>query len=174
MCLFCLFCLFAFVCVLFVTTSSFVLLYSCVYLYSHSYSYSYSYVYMYVCVYVINQPTGGSIPTEFCDSAGITIDVSGSDIDCYSGCLTSAAVIVTGAPEQCNSGRIMRQFLIIVCTCAAFVLVITLIFRYSGHVEFVLGRRCVSYIMSLYTVCTDSIVICLYMCGICVGHHIDI
>jgi len=39
------------------------------------------------------------------------------------------------------------------------VLVITLIFRYSGHVEFVLGRRCVSYILSLYTVCTDSIVI---------------
>ena len=56
----------------------------------------------------------GIIPTELCSSTSISIDVSDTGIDCYSGCLTSSEVLVVGASNQCHDGSIMREFLIAV------------------------------------------------------------
>jgi len=56
----------------------------------------------------------GVIPADFCNTEGVSLDVSGTAIACYSGCLTSAAVLVTGASPECHDGTILRDFLIVV------------------------------------------------------------
>jgi len=67
------------------------------------------------CCLIARNNVAGSIPASFCGSDGITIDVSSTDIVCYSGCLTSAAVLVTGASGQCHDGSIMREFVTVLC-----------------------------------------------------------
>lgn len=71
----------------------------------------------------------GAIPSEFCDSAGISIYVEGTAIHCYSGCLTSSHVLIVGASAECHDGRIMQQFAVILSVVFAFVLVFSVAFR---------------------------------------------
>ena len=53
----------------------------------------------------------GTIPSELCGSTSISVDVDGTAIHCYAGCLTSSAVSVTGASSDCHDGRIIQQFM---------------------------------------------------------------
>jgi hypothetical protein len=71
----------------------------------------------------------GTIPSEFCNIEGISIDVTASGIECYSGCLTSAAVQVQGASPVCHDGSIMLRFIIFVSIWTGIVLVMTLVYR---------------------------------------------
>lgn len=52
----------------------------------------------------------GSIPSAFCGSTGMSINVTNTAVRCYDGCLTSAEVIIYGASDQCHDGSIMFDF----------------------------------------------------------------
>jgi len=71
----------------------------------------------------------GAIPSEFCASTGTSIDVEGTDIKCYSGCLTSSAVLVTGASPDCHNGSILREFLIFGAVAVSLILMFSLAYR---------------------------------------------
>lgn len=71
----------------------------------------------------------GSIPTSFCSSNGMSIDVSDTAISCYSGCLTSSHVLVYGASSECHNGHIIRKFLIIAGSITGAMLVSTAMFH---------------------------------------------
>ena len=75
----------------------------------------------------------GTIPAEFSLSAGVSIDVSNTDIDCYSGCLTSTKVIVQGASPECHDGSIMLRFVIICAVCGSVAVVGTVLYRWHGR-----------------------------------------
>jgi Leucine-rich repeat (LRR) protein len=73
---------------------------------------------------------GGSIPIEFCSTAGgVSIDVSGTSLECYSGCLTTSAVLVVGASPECHDGHLMRNFLVVCGFFVAVLLVFTALYR---------------------------------------------
>ena len=57
----------------------------------------------------------------------MSIDVSGTSIACYSGCLTSAAVLVTGASPECHDGTILRNFLVFMTVVVAIAVIATLL-----------------------------------------------
>lgn len=71
----------------------------------------------------------GTIPSEFCTSDGISINVRYTSIDCYSGCLTSSHVSIIGASDECHDGRLMLQFIIAVCCGVVLVLVFSFGYR---------------------------------------------
>jgi len=75
---------------------------------------------------------GGAIPLEFCASNGTNIDVSGTHIQCYEGCLTSAAILVTGATADCHDGSIMRYFIIACAVVFSLILIFSFLFRRSS------------------------------------------
>ena len=79
-----------------------------------------------------NEIVFGSIPSEFCLSPGVNIDVSGTAIDCYSGCLTSSHVLVTGASAECHDGSIMYQFILISSVCAGAAALCTALYHCYG------------------------------------------
>ena len=72
---------------------------------------------------VAQTDVSGNIPSELCGaSRGLSINVSSTGINCYSGCLTSSQVVVTGASSECTTGRVTMRFLItlfsiIFCCC---------------------------------------------------------
>jgi hypothetical protein len=76
----------------------------------------------------------GPIPSSFCNSSGISIDVSGTGIVCYSGCLTSAHVLITGASGECQNNLALRIF--IACICVFAVLVLVLSYGYRVNFRF--------------------------------------
>jgi len=74
----------------------------------------------------------GSIPSEFCSTAGVSIDVSGTGITCYSGCLTSEKVLVVGASPDCHDGSILQHFVILCAACGSIALLSTALLRVHG------------------------------------------
>ena len=74
----------------------------------------------------------GTIPSELCNSTSMSVDVSGTSIDCYSGCLTSSAVTVDGASSQCHDGSILRAFLLFVGLFVAVGLLSNILFHLRG------------------------------------------
>jgi len=83
---------------------------------------TYSYT-CYVCF------VAGTIPSEFCSSNGASIDVSDTGIECYSGCLTSAAVLVYGASSDCHDGSILLEFLVIAGAVVGLVALFSVAYR---------------------------------------------
>ena len=77
----------------------------------------------------------GPIPASFCNSSGISIDVSGSDIACYSGCLTSSYVFITGASSNCHDNFQLRLFVFCVCISLGLVLLFSYGYRQEVKVE---------------------------------------
>ena len=61
---------------------------------------------------------------------GLELDVTDTKIQCYSGCLTSSNVVVTGASDDCHDGSIMQRFLIVLGVGLVIVLSSTVIYRY--------------------------------------------
>jgi hypothetical protein len=49
---------------------------------------------------------GGYILSAFCSSDSLVVDVTDTDIFCYSGCLTSSKVQIVGASSNCHGIRI--------------------------------------------------------------------
>ena len=82
--------------------------------------------------YVLNV-VAGSIPSSFCNNSGISIDVDGSGIGCYSGCLTSAHVLITGASSDCHNNSQLRLF--IVCISIGLGIVAMFNFGYYRRVD---------------------------------------
>jgi len=73
-----------------------------------------------------NRDINGQIPQELCDLSILSINVAGTGIDCYGGCLTSAAISVVGASSDCHSDYELHVFLsvlggVVVGTAAAAV-----------------------------------------------------
>ena len=60
-----------------------------------------------------NRHIRGVIPSELC-SLKASVNVENTEIDCYSGCLTSSSVVVQGASSYCSSDYELRRFIIIV------------------------------------------------------------
>lgn len=60
----------------------------------------------------------------------MNIDVTDTAISCYSGCLTSSEILITGASDDCHNGSIMKQFIIICGFGCVVVLVSTCSMRY--------------------------------------------
>jgi len=74
----------------------------------------------------------GSIPSEFCSSPGVSINVSGTAIECYSGCLASSPVLVSGASPDCHDGSVRDQFILISGVCASVAVAFTVLYRWFG------------------------------------------
>ena len=53
-----------------------------------------------------------------------------TNIHCYSGCLTSSKVIITGASDVCPDGSIMRRFIIVVGVFVLLLLVASVAYHY--------------------------------------------
>lgn len=75
---------------------------------------------------------GGNIPSSLCVSTSFSIDVSGTDIHCYSGCLTSTQVIVTGASSFCPNGSILQNFLTIVGVVVVLWVLFTVLHKHKA------------------------------------------
>jgi len=73
----------------------------------------------------------GTIPSELCDSTSMALDVAGTSIECYGGCLTSSHLRITGASSQCHSGRLMQQFLVAVGLILLVATVFSIIYRFG-------------------------------------------
>jgi hypothetical protein len=86
----------------------------------------------------------GVIPSEFCASSGASIDVQDTNIRCYSGCLTSSAVLVTGASPNCHDGSIMHEFLVVVGVVLFLSIIFSLAYRFRHHLRPVLRAESVS------------------------------
>ena len=74
----------------------------------------------------------GYIPSELCNSTSMSINVSDTGINCYSGCLTSSQVLIYGASDNCHDGSVMREFLILVGIIAIAVVFSTMWHRVAG------------------------------------------
>lgn len=68
----------------------------------------------------------GVIPSELCDTTSLSLDVSNTGISCYSGCLTSSRILITGASDNCHDGSVMFNFLIVVGVGVLVVLISTI------------------------------------------------
>ena len=60
----------------------------------------------------------------------MSIDVTGTQIDCYRGCLTSAKIIINGASNYCHDGSIMLRFIIITSSICISALIATVYYKY--------------------------------------------
>ena len=74
---------------------------------------------------------GGTIPSGLCSTTGFNINVTNTNIHCYSGCLTSAKVIIEGATHICPDGSIMERFVIVVGVCVTMSLLATVWYKYN-------------------------------------------
>ena len=74
---------------------------------------------------------GGTIPSGLCSTTGFNINVTNTNIHCYSGCLTSTKVIIEGATHICPDGSIMERFGIVVGICVAVSLLATVWYKYN-------------------------------------------
>ena len=79
--------------------------------------------------------TGGTIPSELCAISTLSIDVSDTDIDCYSGCLTSASVTIQGASSDCHDGSVTRDFLILVIPILVVAAIGAIVYRYRSKFD---------------------------------------
>ena len=75
---------------------------------------------------------GGTIPSGLCSTTGFNINVTNTNIHCYSGCLTSAKVIIEGATHICPDGSIMERFVIVLSVCVAVSLLATVWYKYNS------------------------------------------
>ena len=73
---------------------------------------------------------GGTIPSGLCSTTGFNINVTNTNIHCYSGCLTSSAVIIEGATHICPDGSIMERFVIVVGVCGSVCVLATVWYKY--------------------------------------------
>ena len=62
---------------------------------------------------------------------GVVIDVSDTNIKCYTGCLTSSSILITGAFPACHNGSVLRTFIIIVCIFLILILISSIIYKYA-------------------------------------------
>ena len=74
--------------------------------------------------------TGGTIPSELCITDGLYLDITNTNIHCYSGCLTSAKVIIEGATNICPNGSIMKLFITIISICIIFPVISAVLYKY--------------------------------------------
>ena len=104
----------------------------------------------------------GVIPSELCGMPALELDVSDTDIQCYSGCLTSSSVFVTGASDDCHNGSIMQRFLIVLGIGFGLVLTSTVVHRHWTYLNMSGGNK----------ICID---ICQYIgyCFSCVSFGYD-
>jgi hypothetical protein len=59
-----------------------------------------------------NAAITGDIPSTLCSrQQPMSIDVTGTEITCYSGCLTSSNVVIQGANDFCPNGTLTTIFL---------------------------------------------------------------
>ena len=81
-------------------------------------------------MYIISN-AGGTIPSQLCNHSlvALSIDVSNTNIHCYSGCLTSANITIHGASSFCPNGSIMKQFIIISISCLFILLLGTISYK---------------------------------------------
>ena len=107
-----------------------------------------------------NNAFTGTIPSELCTSTGISLNVSGTPIQCYSGCLTSSAVLVAGASPDCHDGSIMMQFVVISCSVLSGALLCTLLYR-TCRSKIRWHFRCFDYLGS----CWHSVEVLLPWCA---------
>jgi len=98
----------------------------------------------------------GSIPSEFCSSAGIDIDVYRTGISCYSGCLTSSFVLVTGASPECHNGSIMEHFILVSSVCAAVAVGFTFL-RHVYSIWAPVTRTCENCVAAVVTAVSDFV-----------------
>jgi len=80
-------------------------------------------------VNVAGNNIGGTIPSEMCSSTSMNLDVSVTDIQCYSGCLTSSSILITGASSDCHDGSVTKFFLSVVFICLSVSVIATILFR---------------------------------------------
>ena len=96
---------------------------------SYFFYYCYSYDFFY---------KGGNIPSELCSTTGMSIDITNTQIDCYSGCLTSAKIVIAGATTSayCHDGSIMERFVIFV-VCFVFIFLLATVYYkfYNGMIS---------------------------------------
>lgn len=57
------------------------------------------------------------------------MDVTGTGIDCFSGCLTTANVVVEGASSICPDGAVTLRFVVICSIVFAVAVAATWVFR---------------------------------------------
>ena len=74
----------------------------------------------------------GAIPQELCSSTGLSLNVDNTGIQCYSGCLTSAKIIIHGASATCPNGSILRDFLVIVGVLVGLSMCAALCYAFPG------------------------------------------
>ena len=72
----------------------------------------------------------GTIPSELCNTISLYLDVADTNIHCYSGCLTSARIIIVGASNICPNGSIMELFVIAIAVCCFLSLTAALWYKY--------------------------------------------
>jgi hypothetical protein len=101
----------------------------------------------------------GQIPSEFCSSGGISIDVTGSNIHCYSGCLTSSEVLVTGADEHCHDNKTLLAFVLIVCVGFVVMLAFTGMYLWDSGTASVTVDLCSSAAARLIE-CLQTAMVC--------------
>jgi len=65
----------------------------------------------------------------------MSINVTNTNIGCYSGCLTSSAILVTGASEDCHDGSIMQEFLLKMGALVLLALISSVCYHYSGWIH---------------------------------------
>jgi len=109
----------------------------------------------------------GVIPSELCGMPGLELDVSDTDIQCYSGCLTSSSVFVTGASDDCHNGSIMQRFLIVLGIGFGLVLTSTVVHRHWTYMN-MSGGSMISMNICQYIGC------CLSCIGLGYGNTGDV
>ena len=107
-------------------------------------------MFRYLYLYIV-----GSIPSGLCNTLGMSLDVSSTNIDCYSGCLTSSLIVITGISDVCPDGSILRRFIIIVCCMMIFVIASTCTFTNRIGVGVRLHNNNMS---SFYTSCYNCFI----------------
>ena len=87
---------------------------------------------------------------------GLELDVTDTNIQCYSGCLTSSNVVVTGASDDCHDGSIMQRFLIVLGIGFGVVLLSTIVYRHRSSLNVASGNRICTDMWRYICCCVDS------------------
>ena len=83
-----------------------------------------------MCLYLLIEYyvyIAGTIPSELCGlDYDLELNVEGTEIHCYTGCLTSQNIDINGASPTCTYGDVLERF-IIVMSSYMFIAVLTAI-----------------------------------------------
>ena len=103
--------------------------------------------------YFDNVIIDGEIPNTFCNKDGVVIDVSDTDIKCYTGCLTSSSILITGALPACHNGSVLRTFIAVVCIFLILILISSIIYK-CAHTYY---HSCMNVLLSPFAICVNWI-----------------